>query len=136
MSWPGIVAPGTTLQQVVSNLDVFPTILDLSGLAPPDNLKSGRSLGSLLRGQASAPGHDTLFGQYNMHHYQIAWMRMVRTPEWKLVRHFEQGGQDELYHLAEDPGEIRDLTGSTDPKHRAQRARLAGLITEWMTPDR
>ena len=67
---------------------------------------------------------DTLFGQYDMHHYQVARMRMVRTPEWKLVRHFEPGGQDELYHLAEDPGETRDLAGSAEPKHRAQRDGL------------
>ena len=45
---------------------------------------------------------------------------MVRTPEWKLVRHFEAGGQDELYYLAEDPGETRDLASSAEPNHRGE----------------
>jgi choline-sulfatase len=131
--WPGVVAPGTNIQQVVSNLDLFPTILDLAGLGVPGNLEiRGQSLGSLLRGQEARSRDDTLFGQYDMHHYQVARMRMVRTPEWKLVRHFEPGGQDELYHLAEDPGEIRDLAGSTDPKHQTQRAALARLVDGWM----
>jgi len=131
--WPGVVAPDTTIEQVVSNLDLFPTILDLAGLGVPDNLEiRGRSLGSLLRGQDACPGDDTLFGQYDMHHYQVARVRMVRTPKWKLVRHFEPGGQDELYHLAEDPGEVHDLAASTDSKHQAQRAALARLIEGWM----
>jgi hypothetical protein len=50
---------------------------------------------------------------------------MVRTPEWKLVRHFEPGGQDELYHLAEDPGETCNLAGSVELKQRTQRDALA-----------
>ena len=74
-----------------------------------------------------------LFGQYDMHHYQVAQMRLVRAPEWKLVRHFEPGGQDELYHLAEDPGETRDLAGSADLNHRAQREALARRLDDWMT---
>ena len=43
---------------------------------------------------------------------------MIRTPEWKLVRHFEPGGQDELYHLANDPGELRNLADSAEPEHQ------------------
>jgi hypothetical protein len=47
--------------------------------------------------------------QYNMHHSQLAKMRMIRTPEWELVRHVEPGGKDELYYLAADPGDTRTL---------------------------
>jgi uncharacterized sulfatase len=132
--WPAVVAPGMNVSQVVSNLDVFPTILDFSGMGVPDNLEiRGRSLGPLLRGQDSGLREGTLFGQYDMHHYQVARMRMIRTPEWKLVRHFERGGQDELYHLAEDPGELHNLAGSTDPKHSAQRIALENRLEGWMT---
>ena len=68
---------------------------------------------------STRPWDDTLFGQYDMHHSAVARMRMIRTPEWKLVRHFEPGGQDELYHLAEDPGETRNLADSAKPEHRS-----------------
>ena len=132
--WPGVVAPGTIIDQVVSNLDLFPTILEMSGLGLPDNLEiRGKSLVPLLRGQNPATWDDTLFGQYDMHHYQIARMRMIRTPEWKLVRHFEPGGQDELYHLAEDPGETRDLGSSVEPKHAAKRTEMLRRIEDWIT---
>jgi uncharacterized sulfatase len=58
---------------------------------------------------------------------------MVRTPEWKLVRHFERDGQDEMYHLAEDPGEKHNLHSSTEPKHESQRTTLAHRLEVWMT---
>jgi len=131
--WPGVVAPGTTIEHVVSNLDLFPTILEMVGLGVPANLEiRGRSVLPLLRGQ-SVPWDDTLFGQYDMHHGQVARMRMIRTPEWKLVRHFEPEGQDELYHLAKDAGETRNLAGSAEPGHRAQRDGLARRLEAWMS---
>jgi choline-sulfatase len=133
ISWPGMLTPGTTVTHVVSNLDLLPTILDLAGLGSPSNLQiRGRSLVPLMRNQTSATWDHTLFGQYDMHHYQIATMRMIRTPDWKLVRHFEAGGQDELYHLAEDPGETHDLGTSALPMHRSQRASLAERLESWM----
>jgi uncharacterized sulfatase len=133
--WPGVIAPGTTIEHVVSNLDQFPTILEMVGLGVPANLEiRGRSLLPLLRGQSiPVPWDDTLFGQYDMHHGQIARMRMVRTPEWKLVRHLEPEGQDELYHLAEDAGETRNLANSPEPGHRAQRDGLARRLEAWMS---
>jgi choline-sulfatase len=132
--WPGAVSPGTSITQVVSNLDLLPTILEIAGLGTPGNLEiRGKSLVPLLKGQHAAPWDDTLFGQYDMHHYQVARMRMIRTPEWKLVRHLETGGQDELYHLAEDPGETLNLDTSAEPAHRSQRASLAQRLERWMT---
>src|SRR5262249_8088996 len=119
--WPGVVAPGTVIDRVTSNLDVFPTILDIAGLGTPSNLEiRGKSLVPLLCGRELGKQNDTLFGQYDMHHYQIARMRMIRTPEWKLVRHFEPGGKDELYHLTSDPGETRNLEGSAEAVAQSQ----------------
>ena len=130
--WPGVIAPGTTITRVVSNLDLFPTILDLSGLGVPENLTiRGRSLVPLLRAQAFV-WDDTLFGEYDMHHSAIARMRMIRTPEWKLIRHFEPGGHDELYHLASDPGELCNLAGSAQPEHRSLRSALTKSLDGWM----
>jgi choline-sulfatase len=134
ISWPGVVAPETTVTRVVSNLDLLPTILEIAGLGTPGNLEiRGKSLVPLMRNPTTANWNDTLFGQYDMHHYQVARMRMIRTPEWKLVRHFEAGGHDELYHLTEDPGEINDLETSTNPMHRSQRASLVERLESWMT---
>ena len=124
LTWPGVVKPGTQIDRVVSNLDIFPTILELTGLGIPENLKiRGRSLVGLLSSQQKS-WNDTLFGQYDMHHGQSARMRMIRTPEWKFVRHFEPNGLDELYHLAEDPGELHNLADSAQPMNKNLRLAL------------
>ena len=61
MCWPGAVAPGTTITQVVSNLDLLPTILEISGLGTPSNLEiRGRSLVPLLTGQELLVGRHAL----------------------------------------------------------------------------
>lgn len=128
--WPEVVEPGTEIDAVVSNLDLFPTILDLAGIGTPENLHvEGRSAAPLLRGEP-VEWDDTLFGQYDMHHGAVARMRMVRTPEWKLIRHFEPGVEDELFHLAEDPEEERNLVGSE--AHRTTFLRLNRRLHLWM----
>ena len=130
--WPGVVSGGTVIDHVVSSLDLFPTILDMARVGVPANLRlHGRSLMPLLR-NASAPWDETLFGQYDMHHYQVARMRMIRTPDWKLIRHFEPGGQDELYHLAADPGETTNLAGARDPESQSHQQMLARRLADWM----
>lgn len=126
---PGI-KQGTTIDQVVSNLDIFPTVLDLVGLGTPPNLHlEGRSFAGLLRGE-SPPWDDTLFGQYDMHHYKAAQMRMIRTPQWKLIVHHEPDVESELYHLADDPGETRNLINADSASQT--RADLSNRLTRWM----
>ena len=50
--WPGVVVPGTTIDRVVSNLDVFRRSWRSQGMGIPSNLEiRGRSLVPLLRGQ-------------------------------------------------------------------------------------
>ena len=128
--WPGVVKPGSKVEPVVSNLDLFPSILDMTGLGVPDNLTlRGRSFVPLLKGE-SPSWDNTLFGQYDMHHGAVARMRMIRTPEWKLIRHYEPEVPDELYHLADDPEEDRNLAHSEGT--RAVFEDLDSRLTRWM----
>ncbi len=123
--WPGTVAPGSSVQKVVTNLDVFPTVLEMTGVGAPPNLAlDGRSFVPLLKNDpgSSSSWDETFIGQYDMHHTKVARMRMIRTPEWKLIRHFEPGVPDELYHLASDPDETTDLIA--EPAHREPLAAL------------
>lgn len=132
--WPGQIAPGQEPERLASNIDLFPTILDLVGLGVPENLSiAGQSLADLLLGQeADAPMSEDVafFGQYDMHHYQEARMRMIRTSDWKLIRHFEPDGVDELYDLAKDPGETRNLAASEE--HRDRFESLNERLRAWM----
>ena len=59
-----------------------------------------------------------------------AFMRMVRTSEWKLVRHHYANGLDELYNLTDDPGELRNLYNVA--MQRPVRDELQQRLTKWM----
>ena len=130
-----MVTPVTTIEHVVSNLNIFPTILEMKlGWECRRTSKSADEASFRCCGQSvPVPWDDTLFGQYDMHHGQVAQMRMIRTPQWKLVRNFEPEGQDELYDLADDAGETCNLASSAEPGHRAHREGLARRVEGWMS---
>jgi uncharacterized sulfatase len=128
--WPGVVKPGTEINEPVSNLDTFASVLGMLGVPMPKDLKlQGADFSPLLRGQ-KVPWRSTLFGQYDLHNGGLAYMRMVRTPRWKLVRHLRANGLDELYDLEADAGEMRNLFQAA--KARKVRHELCERLVEWM----
>src|SRR5699024_11624436 len=60
-------------------------------------------------------------------HDEYGAHRMIRADGWKLVLRRE--GPTELYHLEDDPGEERDLSG--DPTLAGRRRALADDLTSW-----
>ena len=57
---------------------------------------------------------------------------MWRTREWKLIRDFRNPGKDELYHLAKDPAETRNLVDATDPDVKLMKESLQVQLLERM----
>ncbi len=109
--WPGTVAPGTTIDRVVSNLDLFPTILEMTGSGVPDNLKlSGRSFVPLLRepGSTSNAWDDTLFGQYDMHNGQVARMEADPDPGVEAHPSLRAGSRGRILPPRRRPGGIQE----------------------------
>jgi uncharacterized sulfatase len=127
--WPGVVKPGTEIAEMTTNLDTFPSILGMLGVPMPRDVKrQGRDYSPLLRGE-KIDGRDALFGSYDLHNAGLAYMRMIRTNQWKLVRHHHAKFLDELYNLEDDPGETRNLYGAA--KHAAIRDQLQQRLSAW-----
>jgi len=116
--WPGVIKPATVVDQTVTNLDWFPTLLAMASVEPPTNWPHhGRNFLPLLTGQAIEGWDNDLYCEYSVHADPLHdHIRMWRTPKWKLVRHFTRSKRDELYHLAADPGETTNLIRDPDPK--------------------
>jgi uncharacterized sulfatase len=128
--WPGVVTPGLEITETVIQLDTFASVLGMLGVAVPGDAKhSGADFSPLLRGRKIVSWRDTFFGEYDLHNLGLAYMRMVRTPEWKLVRHHFADGLDELYDLKNDPDERQNLYN--DQKHRDARDTLQRRLLEW-----
>ena len=164
---PGIEVPlifagsgiprGEVRQEMISNVDIMPTLLEMCGIPRPSNLH-GRSFRPLLEG-----GNDTeneyVFAEKTYHTYYDP-MRAVRSKDWKLVANFEfapwqETSPDydnnargyveictalhppemyhpplELYHLAADPHEQRNL--AREPEHQGKRDELVHVLHKWM----
>ncbi|GMW00076.1 MAG: arylsulfatase A family protein [Candidatus Hydrogenedentota bacterium] len=107
--WPGVLAPGSTMNKCITNLDWYPTLLAMAGIeAQTPTAIHGRDFLPLLKGE-TIPWDDSFYGEYSMHHTAQADMRMYRTPEWKLMIDYKNPGKNELYHLSIDPGETKNL---------------------------
>ncbi|MEZ5367337.1 MAG: sulfatase-like hydrolase/transferase [Bryobacterales bacterium] len=130
--WPGVIKPGTRIAETVSNLDWYPTLVEIAGgKLPEGETIRGRSLIPLLKGQAKNWEND-FYAQYSTHHQSRTDMRMYREPEWKLIRDFLDRSRDELYDLRNDPEERKNLIGSNNPKAKAAEQRLHAKMLEKM----
>ncbi|GAB4140751.1 MAG: sulfatase-like hydrolase/transferase [Planctomycetaceae bacterium] len=130
--WPGVIDPGTKIMQTISNLDWFPTILEMAGVEiPKGTLLRGRSIVPLLRKEKIAWNND-FYAEYSTHHQSKTDMRMIRTSRWKLIRDFKNRDRDELYDLQNDPQEATNLIESKETIHRRIRVLLNQRIETQM----
>ena len=125
--WPEKVMPGSICQEVVSCVDLFPTIVDACGaVLPPPQVqeRDGVSLLPVLSGS----GHierDALYWHYP--HYNINAGSMpggaIRSGDWKLIEFFETGRR-ELFKVGTEPGESANLIEQNPEVARALAAKL------------
>ena len=128
--WPGVVQPGTVISDTVSSIDTLASVLGMLGVPLPDGAKQqGVDFSPLLRGKR-IPARDALVGQYDLHNGALAYMRMIRTDEWKLVRFYRNNLLDELYDLRADPGEM--INRYEDISVNDVRDRLQERLEAWM----
>ncbi len=97
---------GVTVEQMALNVDIAPTILELAGLAVPQQMQ-GRSLLPLLKGRKPKWRTD-FFYEHLFKHRTIARTEALRTQRWKYARYIDFD-YEELYDLKNDPLETVNL---------------------------
>jgi len=141
VSWPAQLPSGQTRNELVSAMDVMPTILELANLARPANL-DGRSLAATLRDAHFAKGHDHLCwadGKKTWSVRQGPW-KLIQSAGWNHTAYtlnadniaesaeniiYPEGLL--LYNLADDIGETTDLAA----KHPERVASMTSLYKTW-----
>ncbi len=130
MRFPGRIKPGAVLQDPVSTMDLFATILDYLGVPAPR--REGYSLRPLVDGKRSASPDFRVsewFGN-NVPNF------MVRTRDWKLIlaRDPASKARDALFHLKEDPFEVTNLLGepADRAKYRTQADEMKDRLLAWL----
>ncbi len=111
VKWPRKVKPGSVCDTPVIGTDFYPTILEMAGLpAQQEAHLDGQSLVPLLTRQADSLGREAIFWHYPHYHNTLPY-GAIRRGDLKLIEYFEDG-KLELYDLAADPTESRDLSQS------------------------
>lgn len=153
------IPQGVVHRELISNVDIFPSLLELAGLPLPPNLH-GRSFKGLLARGPYTP-NEMIFAEKTYHTYYDP-MRAVRSRRWKLIANFEfapwqETSPDyfgnakgyvevskalnvpysvqyhppfELFDLENDPYEQHNL--ADDPRRRATRDELVRALFRWM----
>jgi arylsulfatase A-like enzyme len=123
---PGIARGGAS-RAPVSSTDLYPTLLDLAGVRAGKK-SDGESIAPLLR-RPSAGKPRTLFWHYPLQKPHFLGGRSsgaVRAGDFKLIEFFDTGAV-ELYNVAEDPGETRDLAAQSPDEVARMKALLERL---------
>jgi arylsulfatase A-like enzyme len=126
---PGLENPGAECHDPVTGTDFYPTLLELVGadLKPAQHI-DGVSLMPLLTG-GNIPDRP-LYWHYPHYGNQGGDpSSILREGDWKLI-HYWEDGHDELYNLAEDPGEGRDVSGDHPERTEQMRSRLLSWLSE------
>jgi len=145
---------GRVVDALVSHLDLYPTVCEVTGLPAPDWLQ-GLSLLGLLRGETDRL-HDELFGEVT-YHAAYEPLRSVRTQRWKYIRRFDgrtrpvlpncddspsktallalgwgerTPAAEQLYDLVFDPNEAHNLAG--DAQAGAMLVEMRARLERWM----
>jgi len=118
VKWPGISEKnkGKLLTQLVLNIDIAPTIVDMAGLDVPKEM-DGKSLITLLKKPKTDfredffMEHDSVVKAEN----PIPDSYGIRTKEWKYIRYVNVEPEvEEMYNIATDPMELYNLINNDD----------------------
>ncbi|MFP6858078.1 MAG: sulfatase [Roseibacillus sp.] len=153
--WPGVTKPGSKCNVPVINVDLYPTFLDATGSKVAEGKTlDGESLVPLLKGEPALrrkaifwhfPGYlNTAVIRGRDPDFRTRPVSVIRKGDWKLYLYHEEWQLDggagkldtnnavELYNLAADIGEFKDVAAS----NKSRRDELLGDLRAWFKETR
>ena len=118
---PGSRRAGETVASAVALTDVFPTVAALLGLPPPAGLSGTPLTASLSRRAAPRRVYsETLYPRFH-----LGWSDLASLEDERY--HYIEAPRSELYDMAADPREEKDLAAGLPPAFRLMRLELSRL---------
>jgi arylsulfatase A-like enzyme/Tfp pilus assembly protein PilF len=121
---PGL-AGGHRVSRRVGTVDILPTVLDLLGLPIPEPVQ-GRSQAPLIRQRSDEPSRGLYYSETLSPRFSHGWgeLRVLYEGDLKYIH----GPRPELFDLATDPDELRDLTASRPQEAARMEQALAAFM--------
>jgi len=133
--YPGVIEPGSKVNEIIMNVDWAPTMLDIAHTEIPADVQGRSFLPLLSKEPLTSPWRDAAY----YHYYEFPQPHHVhphfglRTMKYKLVRFYGEKNVWELYDMQGDPHELNNIydAKSSDPEVTALKSRLKQLIEEY-----
>lgn len=128
---PGMIKPQSVMDQVIMNVDLAPTFLEIAGIAKPRKMQ-GSSFAGLLNGKSTVWKRDKVFYEY---YWEAAFPQTpttfaIRTDRYKYIYYNGVWDINELFDLQNDPFEMNNLI--RDTSLRATGIRLKTELFNWL----
>jgi choline-sulfatase len=126
IKWPGVINEHIVIDEIVSFVDVFPTLLEMADIEKPEDL--------LLRGNSIVPlvTKEDISWENDLY-AEFSDLRTYRTTDWKIVKDFSDNGiPHELYDLRNDPEERQNLYYTDRSDVIVIREKLERMLIEKM----
>jgi arylsulfatase A-like enzyme len=127
-SWPGHIKEGMTVDEMVHTVDLYPTLVGLAGgqLGKSKPLDGVDVWGTISEGKTS-PRSEIV---YNVEPFRGA----IREGDWKLIWHTLLPQKIELYDIASDPSETKNVAADHPEKVAELQRRINELASEASKP--
>lgn len=118
IKWPGKIKKGEIIDNFVSSLEMFPTILDIVNVKTPDSLIiDGFSILPLLTGKNNNLEREEMYWEFREE-------RAARIGHWKWLESERRDSHKGLYNLSSDIREQNDLSGQEEIQHQLIRNKF------------
>lgn len=136
--WAGITPENATCRQTVSQIDLYPTLMELTGYLVDDQPLDGTNILPLFKGQPQNLEERSLFWHFPAYLergneettdrvFRSRPLSVIRKGDWKLIRNIETG-TIELYNIHDDISEKRNLAA----REKLTVARLTQELDQWL----
>jgi arylsulfatase A-like enzyme len=128
---PGMVKPRSVVDQVIMNVDLAPSFLELAGVKKPEQMQ-GYSFIDVLKGKPQGWQRDKVFYEY---YWESAFPQTpttfaIRTSQYKYIFYHGVWDINELYDLQADPYEMNNLV--RNPAFKEIGMQLKKELFEWI----
>lgn len=123
VTWPGVTKPETVNKDMVSNIDIPETILEMAGAPVPSDMQ-GMSMVQILKGKTPSGWRK----EHYYHYYEYPAVHSVKrhygisTERYKLIHFYNDIDEWELFDLKKDPMEMKNVYN--DPSYSKVKADL------------
>jgi arylsulfatase A-like enzyme len=131
IQWPGVIRPGSVNNDMVSNIDLPETFLEIAGIKVPSDMQ-GRSMVPVLKGKTPSNWRK----EHYYHYYEYPGSHMVKrhygisTERYKLIHYYYDIDEWELFDLLNDPMEMRNVYNN--PGYEAIKKQLHKRLSRLM----